>query len=156
MKAGVLVKEYAMVTTGVGSTILAFLVGGWHPIFNVLIFFMILDYVTGIGCAFKFKEYTSYRSFWGFARKILALFIVIGAAQLDMFASAMAKEGGLAWDTNGALMFGTAIAFLYDEIHSAAANSARLGIKWPPVIMLWIGKEIESKVKRGGGNDRTA
>jgi toxin secretion/phage lysis holin len=135
--------------TGIGSASLAYLVGGWHPIFNVLIFFMALDYFTGISCAFKFKEYTSYRSFWGFTRKILALFIVIGAAQLDIFASAMAKEMGSAWDTNGALMFGTAIAFLYDEIHSAAANSARLGIKWPQVIMMWLGKEIESKVSRG-------
>ncbi len=144
------------IITGVGSAALAYLVGGWHPIFNVLIFFMVLDYFTGLGCAIKFKEYTSYRSFWGFTRKILALFIVIGAAQLDIFASKMAQQMGSAWNTNGALMFGTALAFLYDEIHSAAANSARLGIKWPNVIMIWIGREIESKVKRGEGNDRSA
>lgn len=65
-----------------GATI-TFLLGGWSPLLQVLVIFIILDYVLAVLVAAVFGELSSKKGFKGIAKKILILALVAVAYAID-------------------------------------------------------------------------
>lgn len=77
-------KEFCFSTSvaAAGTAITAWL-GGWDIALRILIFLMILDYITGFLGAVKQKKVNSEVMFWGGIRKISILAVVALAVLFD-------------------------------------------------------------------------
>lgn len=65
------------------STVVTALFGGWDAALKILVFLMIVDYVTGFLAAYKYKRVNSDVMFWGGIRKGIVFIVVIIAVLLD-------------------------------------------------------------------------
>lgn len=66
-----------------GATLLQFLFGGWSLPLQILVAFIALDYVTGLGSAFVLKELDSSIGSKGIAKKVGFMVLVAVAHLLD-------------------------------------------------------------------------
>src|SRR5690625_2496758 len=66
----------------IGATV-TFLLGGWSPLLQVLITFIIIDYALAIMVAFTFGELSSKKGFVGIAKKVTILALVAVAFKID-------------------------------------------------------------------------
>ncbi len=55
---------------------IGWLVGGFDTMMIALLFFMAVDYVTGVFCGIKKKELSSEVGFWGIVKKIVILLLI--------------------------------------------------------------------------------
>jgi toxin secretion/phage lysis holin len=129
---------------GVG-TIVAFIgliateyLGGWDKAIQVLLFLMVLDYVTGVLGAIKTKTVNSDVMFWGGIRKITILFVIGLATMLD------------GWVGNGTPVFRTIAVYFYGgrEGLSVVENLGTLGVPLPAAIrdfLLQLNQKGEAK-----------
>ena len=110
----------AAIGAGIASTLL----GGWDKSLEILLIFIIMDYVTGVGAAFRTKTLKSSVGFEGLMKKGTIFLIVILAAQLDRITG------------NAAGVFRTATAFFFiaNEGLSIVENVGEMGIKLPAFI----------------------
>ncbi len=108
------------IAAGVASTLL----GGWDKSLEILLIFIIMDYITGVAAAFKTKTLRSSVGFEGLMKKGAVFLIVILAAQLDRIIG------------NAAGVFRTATAFFFiaNEGLSIVENVGEMGIKLPGFI----------------------
>lgn len=60
------------------------LLGGWDVALQVLVVFVVLDYITGVVAACHLKELNSYRGAWGIVKKILLFVPIAVGAMLDL------------------------------------------------------------------------
>ena len=67
----------------VGGLVICWL-GGWDMAFRVLLFFMVVDYITGVANAWYQDRLDSYVGFRGIVTKIGLLVAVAVAAQIDV------------------------------------------------------------------------
>ena len=58
--------------------------GGYDKLLKVLIFFIVIDYLTGIAKAIKGRKLNSYIGFKGIAKKVGIFCVVVMAHQLDV------------------------------------------------------------------------
>lgn len=65
------------------GTVMTALFGGWDAALKILVFLMIVDYVTGFLAAYKYKRVNSDVMFWGGIRKGIVFIVVIIAVLLD-------------------------------------------------------------------------
>jgi len=65
----------------VGATMLQFLFGGWSMPMQVLVAFVTLDYITGLGAAFVGKRLDSRIGYRGIVRKV-GFFVLVATAHL--------------------------------------------------------------------------
>ncbi|WP_238236796.1 phage holin family protein [Exiguobacterium acetylicum] len=65
------------------GTVVTALFGGWDAALKILVFLMIVDYVTGFLAAYKYKRVNSDVMFWGGIRKGVVFIVVIIAVLLD-------------------------------------------------------------------------
>lgn len=65
------------------GTVVTALFGGWDAALKILVFLMIVDYVTGFLAAYKYKRVNSDVMFWGGIRKGIVFIVVIIAVLLD-------------------------------------------------------------------------
>lgn len=105
----------------VGAGIVATLLGGWDYALEILLICVILDYVTGIGAAFKTKTLKSSVGYEGLLKKGSIFLVVILAAQLDRISG------------NTAAIFRTSTAFFFiaNEALSMLENVGEMGVKLP-------------------------
>ena len=97
--------------------------GGWDVALKVLLFFMVVDYVTGVGNAWHHDRLDSYVGFRGIVTKIGLLVAVAVAAQIDV----MTGQPGV--------VRSIAVAFLAaNEGLSVAENLTGIGVPLPNVI----------------------
>ena len=61
------------------GTVISNWLGGWDVALQVLVAFVVIDYVTGVSAAYHRKEVSSYRGFWGIVKKIM-LFVPVAVA----------------------------------------------------------------------------
>jgi toxin secretion/phage lysis holin len=110
----------AAVGAGVASTLL----GGWDKSLEILLIFIIMDYITGVGAAFKTKTLKSSTGFEGLMKKGAVFLIVILAAQIDRITG------------NAAGVFRTATSFFFvaNEGLSIVENVGEMGVKLPGFI----------------------
>lgn len=65
------------------GAIITFLLGGWSPLLQVLIIFIVIDYALAVMVAFTFGELSSKKGFIGIAKKITILVLVAVAYAID-------------------------------------------------------------------------
>lgn len=67
----------------VAGAIFTFLLGGWSPLLQVLIVFIIMDYGLAVIVAASFGELNSKKGFRGIANKVMILALVTVAYSID-------------------------------------------------------------------------
>lgn len=75
---------FSGVVATVGTGVSAFL-GGWDIALKILVFCMVVDYITGLLGAVRTKSVNSEVMFWGGIRKGILLFVIAMAVMLDEF-----------------------------------------------------------------------
>lgn len=112
------VKWFIAIIGGTISTLL----GGWDTSIKLLVLFMVLDYITGIGAAIINKEFDSKIGFAGITRKIMTLIPIIMAFGLDVLT-------GQDVFRNIAIWF-----YIGMEGFSAAENLGKAGVPLPKAL----------------------
>ncbi|MNE69822.1 Holin family protein [compost metagenome] len=120
------------------GTSASFLFGGWSSLLNILLAFVIIDYVTGVGAAAKEGRLNSTAGVWGIAKKVSIFAIVAVSHMVD---SAL---GNSHLFRDAAIFF-----FLANELLSFLENAGRMGAPIPPVLR----KAVE--VLKGKGADQS-
>ena len=91
---------------------------------DVLIVLMAIDILFGLSVAIRCKRNLwSRKSLFGYARKMLVLVIVVTANVLDVMLQ-----------TEGVLVYGTVIFYIFNELLSITENAALLGVPIPKAI----------------------
>lgn len=65
------------------GAIISFLLGGWSPLLQVLVLFIVFDYGLAIMVAATFGELSSKKGFIGIAKKVMILALVAVAYAID-------------------------------------------------------------------------
>ena len=107
--------------TAIGAGVASTLLGGWDKSLEILLIFIIIDYVTGIAAAFKTKTLKSSVGFEGLMKKGAIFLIVILAAQLDRITGNAA----------GVFRTSTAFFFIANDALSVLENVGEMGVKLP-------------------------
>lgn len=71
------------IIVGAGGAAISFLFGGWSPLLQVLVIFIIMDYVLAVIVAASFGELSSKKGFKGIAKKVMILALVAIAYSID-------------------------------------------------------------------------
>lgn len=119
----------------VAGSAASFLYGGWSSLLNILLAFVILDYVSGVAAAAKEGKLNSSVGGWGIAKKV-SIFVIVAVAH--MVDTAMGD----------AHLFRDAAIFFYlsNELLSLFENAGRLGAPIPPGLQ----KAVEVLKGKGG------
>lgn len=128
--------SFIKILIAIGGSSVSFLFGGWSSLLNILLAFVIIDYVTGVAAAAKEGKLSSKTGSWGIAKKVSIFAIVAVAHLVD---SAL---GGSHLFRDAAIFF-----FLANELLSLLENAGRLDAPIPPVLR----KAVE--VLKGKGTD---
>jgi len=107
--------------TAIGAGIVSTLLGGWDKSLEILLIFIALDYITGVGAAIKTKTLKSSVGFEGLMKKGSIFLIVILAAQLDRITGNAA----------GVFRTSTAFFFIANDGLSIIENVGEMGVKLP-------------------------
>ncbi|MEF2968874.1 phage holin family protein [Paenibacillus sp. M1] len=120
------------------SIVAGFLFGGWSPLLNILLAFVVIDYVSGVAAAAQEGKLSSRIGGWGIAKKVMIFAIVAVAHLVD---SALGD----------AHLFRDAAIFFYlsNELLSLLENAGRLGAPIPPGLQ----KAIAILQGKGGSTD---
>ncbi|WIV10555.1 phage holin family protein [Proteiniborus sp. MB09-C3] len=112
------------VIVSIGGSIVTYLLGGIDSLLQVLLIFIVLDYITGIAKGYVKKELNSTIGFRGILKKALILCVLIIAVQLDKVA-----------ETDQA--FRTVVAWFYIGIEgiSLLENAAEIGLPVPKKLL---------------------
>ena len=126
-------KKIAIGISVVGTVIAKWL-GGWDMATQVLVMFMIMDYMTGVYRAYKDKVLSSAVGIDGILKKVMILFIVAVAVGIDNMTGA-----------SGVVRLATIWFYVGMEGISILENAARSGIPIPEKI-----KDALLQIKDGG------
>lgn len=137
-------KDTLMTTlTAIGTAITTTLLGGWDRALEILLIFIALDYITGLGAAMKTKTLKSSIGFEGLMKKATIFLMVILAAQLDRITG----------NTAGVFRTATAFFFISNEGLSILENVGEMGVKLPTFIAGALTKLRDDNDKTGSNND---
>ena len=100
---------------------LGYFLGGYDGLLYALIVFMVVDYITGVMCAFADKKLSSAVGFKGICRKVLILMLVGIANLLDVQVIG----------TGSVLRSAVIFFYLSNEGVSLLENAAHLGLPIP-------------------------
>ncbi|ODB74126.1 phage holin family protein [Bacillus velezensis] len=90
---------------------------------DLLLVFSIIDVLTGVIKAWKFKSLRSRSAWFGYVRKMLNFLVIIVANIVDTILN-----------LNGVLTFGTVLFYIANEGLSITENLAQIGVKIPKFI----------------------
>lgn len=107
-------------TIAICGSVANYLWGGWDMAFKTLLLFMVLDYLTGIICAIKYKKLSSEIGFKGILKKVTILIVVAVAVSMDNMTG-----------TNGLVR--SLVIFFYASMEglSILENAARMDVGIP-------------------------
>lgn len=126
-------KKIAVGVSVVG-TIIAKWLGGWDMATQVLVMFMVMDYLTGISRAYKDKVLSSAVGIDGILKKVTILVVVAVAVGIDNITGAQ-----------GVVRLATIWFYIGMEGISILENAARVGVPIPDKI-----KDALLQIKDGG------
>lgn len=131
-------KEIFSVAIAGAATFFTYIFGSWDVSLQVLIAFMILDYVTGVISGIVQKNLSSAIGFNGLLRKFTIIIVLIVAVLLDRLIN------------QGTCVFRTIACYFYiaNEGISILENVGRLGLPLPEKLI-----EILSQLKEGNKKD---
>ncbi|MHB1651378.1 MAG: phage holin family protein [Desulfitobacteriaceae bacterium] len=101
---------------------LAWLVGGFDYLFQVLVIFIVIDYASGVAAAWILGVLSSSKGLKGIAKKTFILTLVVVADKIDFML------GGSDFWRNAVLW-----ALIVNETFSILENGGRMGVKIPKV-----------------------
>ena len=135
------VKYTKLLSAVIGAALTVFF-GGWDIMLQILIGFVVLDYVTGVAAAWYTKTLNSEIGGRGIMKKIL-LFVIVGVAyQLDVATGQEIFRSLAIW------------FYLANEALSVIENSGRCGVPIPSFLKTALEqmkqKADEGKVEAGG------
>ena len=107
----------------VAGAVTSYLFGGWSALLNILLTFVVADYVTGVTAAAKEGRLNSEVGAWGIVRKV-GIFAIVALAHLVDTAL-----GDAHLFRDASIFF-----FLANELLSVIENLGRVGVPIPPVI----------------------
>jgi toxin secretion/phage lysis holin len=118
------------------GTILTSWLGGWDMLIQMLVFFVVLDYITGVLSGIKNKNLSSDVMYWGGIRKAITLVVIMIAFMFDMLLN------------NSEPVFRTIAIYFYigREGLSIIENLSKLGVPLPAFIK----STINQIAKKGG------
>lgn len=119
---------------------LAWLVGGFDYLFQVLVIFIVIDYFSGVAAAWILGILSSSKGLKGIAKKTFILTLVVVADKIDFML------GGSDFWRNAVLW-----ALIVNEMFSILENGGRMGVKIPKVFFraLEVLKEHDPGRKEG-------
>ena len=129
----------------IGAGITTTLLGGWDKSLEILLIFIIMDYITGVGAAFKTKTLKSSVGFEGLMKKGAIFLIVILAAQLDRITGNAA----------GVFRTSTAFFFIANDALSVLENVGEMGVKLPAFLTSALTKLRDENEGEGDENGGT-
>lgn len=127
-------QTVCLVFATIGTAIATYL-GGWDMLLNVLVMFIVTDYVTGLVCAIIEKQLSSAIGFKGIAKKVFMLVLVGLAYMLDQ---AIGTE---------VLRNVTILFYIANEGISILENAGKIGVPYPQKL-----KDILLQLKKENGN----
>lgn len=138
------IKGSIFTTVGVVGAIIANMLGGWDTALQTLLFFMAVDYLTGLIVAGVFHKSEKTESgtlqskagWKGLFRKGMTLLIVLIGAQLDKMANTDVIRNGVI------------IAYIANETISIIENAGLMGIPIPEIIKNAIDVLTKKEVKQ--------
>ena len=116
-----IMEKYFNAIVAILATFFTYLFGSWDLALQVLIVFMILDYLTGVLHAYLIGQLSSEVGFKGLVKKCMILVVVIIGVMLDRMLG------------NGTWMFRTLVCYFYiaNEGISLLENVGNIGIPIP-------------------------
>lgn len=136
---------------GVGGGVASFLFGGWSYLLWVLLFFVVVDYVTGWVAAKQAGELSSNVGFVGGFRKLMIfVFVAIG----NMLDTALGDTLGGFFDGGHGFRDGVTLYYLANELLSITENAGRLGVPIPEPIRRAVKVLSEKGEDENGENHR--
>lgn len=120
LNKGVVSLENVRWFAAAAGALLAWLIGGFDELFQILVVFAIIDYASGVTAAWINKELSSTRGLKGFAKKIFLLSLVVVADKIDYVLAA-----------NDFLRNAVIYGLMANEGISILENCARMGIRIP-------------------------
>ena len=118
--AGELIKIIGACSGG----ICGYLFGGWDKTFQVLLLFIVVDYISGIIAAMYNNKLNSRVGFKGIAKKVVIFMMVAVAVQLDR----------LMGIDNQVVRMATCFFYIANEGLSILENGGKLGVRYPSVL----------------------
>lgn len=111
------------VSAGIGGGLASFLFGGWSVLLQVLVVFIILDYIIGVLAAAHLGQLNSKIGFRGIAKKVTILLLVAVAHMIDT----VIGDSHLIRD---------AVIFFYiaNELLSIIENAGKTGLPIPDTL----------------------
>lgn len=118
-------KEFSNGAVMAIGTALTFAFGGWDNVIRALVWFIVLDYLTGVAAAIYNKKLSSNTGFKGLLKKGTILIVLVVGVLLDRLIN------------NGAWLFRTLVAFYYiaNEAISILENIGRMGVSYPEKLL---------------------
>lgn len=116
--------NYLPVVGGACGGLVGFLFGGWDKTFQVLLLFIVVDYISGIIAAMYNNKLNSRVGFKGIAKKVLIFMMVAVAVQLDR----------LIGIDNQVVRMATCFFYIANEGLSILENGGKLGVRYPSVL----------------------
>lgn len=114
--------DYVHCTAAAIGAALAWLVGGFDYLFQVLVIFIVIDYASGVAAAWINGQLSSSKGLRGIAKKTFILALVVVADKIDCML------GGSGFWRNAALW-----GLIVNETFSIFENGGRMGVKIPNV-----------------------
>lgn len=127
----------------VSGAIIGFMFGEVTGVLIALVFFMAVDYVTGLIKAYDKHELSSQIGFKGIFKKVIILCLVSVAHMIDLHVIG----------TNSVVMSATTMFYIANEGISILENAADLGIPLPPPLIKAL-KQISDAQKLKSENDK--
>ena len=142
-KGEVILMENSMkIMAAGGSAVVSFLWGEWSVLLGVLLAFVIIDYITGIGASWKQGEVNSRTGLFGIAKKVFIFVIVAVANLIDV----VMMETGIRDEPF--IMMAVIVFYIVNELISITENAGRMDIPLPEKLLSAI-KVLKHK-DRGG------
>ena len=117
------VENVVKTIVAVAGAVTSYLFGGWSALLNILLTFVVADYITGVTAAAKEGRLNSEVGAWGIVRKV-GIFAIVALAHLVDTAL-----GDAHLFRDASIFF-----FLANELLSVIENLGRVGVPTPPVI----------------------
>jgi toxin secretion/phage lysis holin len=122
-KEGARMEQFIKLTIALSGAAVTFMFGGWSVLLKALLFFVVLDYITGLTAGYFEGKLSSKTGMKGIAKKVLIFIIVTIAHQVDL----VMGDGHFFRDA-------TVLFYITNELISILENSGRIGLPVPSVI----------------------
>lgn len=131
--------NFLRIFIGVGGATVTYLFGGWSTLLQILLVFIIVDYLTGLLAAWYEAKLNSKVGFRGIGKKIMILVLVAVAHSLDKVL------GGNSFVQDAVIFF-----YLANELLSILENAGKTGLPIPSALTKAVAV-LNQKSEKGDG-----